>query len=169
MNYAPGRSEGRGDKGYYYTANVINGKEPGHDDVFRQNPTLEEIVGTRDEPTSHIFDCTQGTVGQDGESGEATGLRQAKYGLNLAQRHLNGIYDVREQKLAVSVWCYSSNRGGGGGLKQAGEGVHGGPFCRAHTLNWGPAHHPSAVPQPCVHPVVTGASGHAQPMPRQRR
>ena len=88
----------------YYTANYINGKEPGHDEVYRQNPKLEEIVGTRDEPTSHIFDCTQGTVGQDGESGEATRLRQAKYGLNLAQRRLNGIYDIRDQKLAVSSW-----------------------------------------------------------------
>ena len=42
VNYDAGRSEGRGGKGFYYTANYINGKkpEPGHDDVYRQNPLV---------------------------------------------------------------------------------------------------------------------------------
>ena len=40
-------------------------------------------------PTWHIFDCTQGMIGRDGEIGGATRLRQAKYGLNKEQRKLN--------------------------------------------------------------------------------
>ena len=40
VNYDAGRSEGRGGKGFYYTANYINGKKTGHDDVYRQNPLV---------------------------------------------------------------------------------------------------------------------------------
>ena len=109
VNYDMGRSAGQGGRALYYTANSINGSSlSSHDEVYRQNLALENVVGTRDEPTWHIFDCTQGTVGQDGEGGEATRLRQAKYGLTKAQRSLNLIYDIRDQKTAVSsravVW-----------------------------------------------------------------
>ena len=79
MNYDAGKSEERGDGGLYYTA--TGKKSWSHDDVYEvyaQNPALEQVVGTREEPTWHIFDCTpQGTLGRDGESGEATGERQA--------------------------------------------------------------------------------------------
>ena len=58
-----------------------------------------EAVGPRDRPTCHIFDCTQGTVGKDGESGEATGERRARYGRYEAQCHLTAIYSrMRDQE-----------------------------------------------------------------------
>ena len=109
VNYSMGQSTGQAGRGLYYTANSINGSKIGsHAEIYRQNPTLEQIVGTRDEPTERIFDCTQGTAGQVDDGGEATRLRQAKYGLNRAQRHLNLIYVIRDQKTAVSsravVW-----------------------------------------------------------------
>ena len=100
VNYLPGRSEGPGGKGLFYTTNGPDGWS--HDAVYTLNPALEQIVGTRDAPTCHIFDCIQGTIGDDGPGGEATRLRQVKYGLNKAQCHLNLIYDVHTQKTLVS-------------------------------------------------------------------
>ena len=86
VNYDPGRSQGRGDGGLYFTADGT--KSWSHDEVYAQNPVLTDAVGTRDAPTFHIFDCIQGTVGKRGESGEATGERQARHGRNEAQRSL---------------------------------------------------------------------------------
>ena len=95
-----GRSHGFAGGGLFYTANGPNSSS--HDEVYKQNPVLEQAVGTRDEPTCRIFDCTQGTVGNEGPGGEATRLRQAKYGLNEAQNALGAIYDIRNQKTKVS-------------------------------------------------------------------
>jgi len=90
VNYDAGVSEGRGNGGLYYTA---TGKQSwSHDEVYAQNPALEKVVGTRQEPTSHVFDCTQGNLDRDGESGEATGERQMRYGRNEAQREVHKIY-----------------------------------------------------------------------------
>ena len=97
VNYDPGRSHGRGDGGFFYTATGIDSWS--HDEVYAQNPALSEVVGPRDRPTCHIFDCTQGTVGKDGESGEATGERRARYGRYEAQCHLTAIYSrMRDQE-----------------------------------------------------------------------
>ena len=101
MNYDAGKSEERGDGGLYYTA--TGKKSWSHDDVYEvyaQNPALEQVVGTRQEPTSHIFDCTQGMRHRDGESGEATGERRMRYGRNEARRELCNIYsEIRVQEV----------------------------------------------------------------------
>ena len=83
MNCCQGRSEGLVGKGIFYTANGLGDWD--HDEVYRQNLALEQTVGTRDEPTCHIFDCIQGTTGEDGPGGGATRVRQAKCGLNKTQ------------------------------------------------------------------------------------
>jgi len=96
VNYDAGRSHKRGDGGFFFTATGPD--RWSHDEVYAQNPALSEAVGTRDTPTCRIFDCTQGTVGKVGQSGEATKERQARYGRNEAQRHLNAIYSgIRDQ------------------------------------------------------------------------
>ena len=96
VNYDPGKSEGGGDGGLFYIA--TGDKKWSHDEVYRQNPALGEAVGTRDEPTCHIFDCVQGTVGIEGKGGEATGERQTRYWLNVTQRDLKATYELLDQK-----------------------------------------------------------------------
>jgi len=92
--------------GFYFTASSGD-KESSHDEVYRQNPRLEEAVGTEDDPRAEIKDCTQG--GGAKVSGEATKLRQAKYGANRKQlalrmaKELQIAEDLQAVRLMVVV------------------------------------------------------------------
>ena len=96
VNYDAGMSEGRGDGGLYFTADG----HWNHDEVYAQNvnPALEKVVGTRKDPTAHIFDYTQGTVGNEGQSEEGTGEQQARYRRNQAQDQLNEVYSESRER-----------------------------------------------------------------------
>lgn len=80
VNYDKGRSVGLGDGGLYFTA--VGDKAGSHDEVYRQNPRLEEAVGTKNSPKAEIMDCSQGPciTGESRES-ESTKQRQTQYQL----------------------------------------------------------------------------------------
>jgi len=65
--------------GMYFTADGDD--RWNHDEVYRQNPLLDQAVGTEDDPRAGVLKCTQGG-GKTGEHGEATKLRQDKYSAN---------------------------------------------------------------------------------------
>ena len=83
---------------YCFTANMENDDKPNpwsHDEVYRQNPLLEEAVGTKDDPKKEIMEVTQGSGKR--ESRMATKQRQAKYNLNKAARKVERIKELMTQ------------------------------------------------------------------------
>jgi hypothetical protein len=78
---------------FYFTASNSDAG-PGHDEVYRQNPRLEEAVGTADIPTAEIMNCIEGGGGK-GERGETTKQRQAKHGDNKAKLALRMAEDLK--------------------------------------------------------------------------
>jgi serine/threonine protein kinase len=96
---------------FYFTASNSDAG-PGHDEVYRQNPRLEEAVGTADVPTAEIMNCIEGGGGK-GERGETTQQRQAKHGDNKAKLALRMAEDL---KMAESSENLSAVRFGGGGV-----------------------------------------------------
>ena len=102
-------------EGFYFTASSGDAG-PGHDEVYRQNPRLEEAVGTMDSPMAEIWNCTQGG-GEKGERGESTKQRQAKHHDNKALLALQMADDLQmaqssEDLAAVRLF-------GGDGLRHA--------------------------------------------------